>query len=500
MGSRTAGLWSSDAVARIVAAAGGKAIGVAIVGAIVSFMAWPAASADGGSVPPAVNAVNTAWTLIAAFLVFAMQIGFVMLEAGFVQSGESVNVVAETIADTCICGLAFWAVGFAFMFGGGTGLLGTSGFFLNGLPATYGATGVPVPAFWMFQFAFANTCSTIITGGLLGRCTFAANLIIAALVGAIVYPILGHWSWGPDGWLATLTPVPFRDFAGSTVVHSVGGAIALAGSVALGPRLGRVFQRDGGGPPPPHNVVLAACGGLVLWFGWYGFNPGSTLSAMDVQGIGRVALNTTIAACAAGLTGLFYSYVMQSTWSPAAAVNGFLAGLVAITCPCYWVDSTGAFFIGTCGALVAGAATNLLEHLRVDDPVGAAPVHLAAGIWGTLSLGLFATGHYGTPTATGDDVTVTLRGLLYGGGFEQLAAQAIGSASVVVASVAAAAAVMAALRVSNLLRVSPEVESAGLDRWLHGAGLTADPGRDAIPRPATSSPERGVLAGRRKNE
>ena len=169
------------------------------------------------------------------------------------------------------------------MFGPGNGVIGTSGFMLHGLADTYGATGVPLLAFWVFQFAFADTCSTIATGAMVGRCRFVGNLLYTVGVTGFVYPIIGHWAWGPDGWLATLSPVPFRDFAGSTVVHSIGGAVSLAGAIVLGPRIGRVFARDGGGPMSPHNVILGASGGLMLWFCWYGFNPGSTLSAMDAS-------------------------------------------------------------------------------------------------------------------------------------------------------------------------------------------------------------------------
>src|SRR5262249_15831393 len=201
------------------------------------------------------------------------------------------------------------------------------------------------------------------------------------------------------GWLATMS-TPFRDFAGSTVVHTIGGAISLAGAIALGPRLGRVFARDGGGPMLPHNIILGAVGGLILWFGWYGFNPGSTLSALDARGIRPVSFHTTLPPRSAGLTSLFYIYFRVKKWDLGITTNGFLAGLVAITCPCYWVSPTGAFFIGIGAGLVVIWAIDLLEYVRIDDPIGAVPVHLVAGIWGTLSLGLFATGAYGAPTST----------------------------------------------------------------------------------------------------
>ena len=459
----------------------GKAIGLFIVLTLITRWFLPAmlgAQAAPGAAAAAtapildpmatVNAVNTVWVLVAAFLVFAMQVGFVLLEAGFARSRESVNILVEGIADTCICGITFWLWGFAFMFEPGNGFIGLTGFGLAGLAPTYGTTGVALLAFWVFQFAFADTCSTITSGAMIGRCGFIGDLLYSVGVTGFIYPIIGHWAWGPDGWLATLGPIPFRDFAGSTVVHTIGGAISLAGAIALGPRLGRVFKRDGGGPMPPHDLIIGAAGGLLLWFGWYGFNPGSTLSAMDIGGIGRVSFNTTLAACSAGLTTLAYSYVRTRKWDLALLTNGFLAGLVAITCPCYWVDPVGAFFIGIGGGLVVVWGIDLLEYLRIDDPIGAVPVHMIGGIWGTLSLGLFAAGKYGAATPTGQDVSTVVTGLLYGGGLGVLKAQFIGSATVTLTTFAAAMALMYAVKATGTLRVSAEGELEGLDVHEHG--------------------------------
>src|SRR5689334_7689433 len=294
---------------KVLALVGGKAIGLALIlGAMYMWLGSPTHAQAAASGPSAeVNAINTVWVLIAAFLVFCMQVGFVMLEAGFARSRESINILVEGIVDTCICGVTFWAWGFAFMFMNGNGFIGLQGFFLQGIPDTYLTTGVPLLAYWVFQFAFADTCSTITSGAMVGRCGFVGDILYSIGVTGFIYPIIGHWAWGPDGWLNTISP-PFHDFAGSTVVHSIGGAISLAGAIALGPRLGRVFARDGGGPMLPHNIIMGAVGGLILWFGWYGFNPGSTLSALDAGGIGRVSFNTTLAACSAGLTSLFYIY------------------------------------------------------------------------------------------------------------------------------------------------------------------------------------------------
>ena len=457
---------------KVLALMGGKMIGLLmVVAAMRVFISPPVYAADGPT--PTMNALNTVWVLLAAFLVFCMQVGFVMLEAGFARSRESINILVEGIVDTCICGVTFWAWGFAFMFEPGTPWIGTTGFFLNGIPDTYLTTGVPLLAYWVFQFAFADTCSTITSGAMVGRCGFIGDILYSIGVTGFIYPIIGHWAWGPDGWLAVMSPASFRDFAGSTVVHTIGGAISLAGAVVLGPRLGRVFARDGGGPMLPHNILLGAVGGLILWFGWYGFNPGSTLSALDVQGISRVSFNTTMAACSAGLGALAIAFTRTRKWDLAFTVNGFLAGLVAITCPCYWVSPTGAFFIGLVAAFVVVYATDVLEYVRIDDPIGAVPVHMAAGIWGTLSLGLFATGQFGVPGPTGADTSTLVKGLFYGGGMTQLTAQAIGSASVVVATLVAAFALMYAVKATGTLRVSKAGEIEGLD--VHEHGLLAYP-------------------------
>jgi Amt family ammonium transporter len=420
--------------------------------------------------PPYVNPLNTLWTLVAAFLVFFMQAGFMALEAGFARTRETVNILLEGIVDTCLCGLLFWAFGFAFMFGSGNGFIGNQYYFLQNTPPTYGTTGVAFLAFFLFQFAFADTCSTITSGAMVGRTGFVGDLLYSLGVSGFIYPIIGHWAWGPDGWLNNIKPAAFHDFAGSTVVHTIGGFVALAGAIALGPRLGRKFKRDGGGMPPGHDMVVAAIGGVILWFGWYGFNPGSTLSAMDMQGCGRVAANTTLAACSGGLTALFYVYPRTKVWDCGITVNGFLAGLVAITCPCYWVSPFGAVMIGLVAGVVVVLGVDLLEWLRIDDPIGAVPVHGFCGIWGTLSLGLFACGKYGAsgPTGADDSATAVVTGLLYGGGSAQLIGQAIGSAAITAATFAVSMGLMYAVKAAGKLRVSKEGELEGLDIHEHG--------------------------------
>ena len=437
-----------------------------------------AAVADEAAAQPApyINPINTLWTLVAAFLVFFMQAGFMCLEAGFARSRETVNILLEGIVDTCLCGILFWAFGFAFMFGAGNGFIGHQYFFLHGAPETYGSTGVPLLAFWLFQFAFADTCSTITSGAMVGRTGFVGDILYSIGVSGFIYPIIGHWAWGPDGWLNTIHPAAFHDFAGSTVVHTIGGFVALAGAIALGPRLGRKFKRDGGAAPPGHDMTIAAVGGVILWFGWYGFNPGSTLSAMDLQGCGRVAANTTLAACAGGLTALFYVYPRNKVWDCGMTVNGFLAGLVAITCPCYWVSPFGAIMIGGVAGGLVVVGVDLMEYLRIDDPVGAWPVHGLNGIWGTLSLGLFATGQYGAPGPTGADNSpgAVVAGLFYGGGWKQLAGQAIGSGCITVATLAVALVLMYAVKATGTLRVSKQGELEGIDLHEHGGPAYPD--------------------------
>jgi ammonium transporter, Amt family len=458
---------------------GGKMIGVTLALVGIYAITWyfstklGAAPLHGEDAPAVqatdiVNPLNTVWTLIAAFLVFGMQAGFMFLEAGFARTREASNVLISCIADTCLCALLFWAFGFAFMFGTGNGFIGHQYFFLHGAPHTYGSTGVAFLAFFLFQYAFADTASTITTGAMVGRTAFGGDLLYSIAVSGFIYPILGHWVWGPDGWLATMG-TPFHDFAGSTVVHSVGGFISLAGAIALGPRLGRKFKRDGGGMPPGHDMTIAAVGGVILWFGWYGFNPGSTLSAMDFEGIGRVATNTTLAASAAGLAAMFFAYPRAHKWDTGISINGFLAGLVAITAPCYWVSPFGSVCIGAIAGVVVILGVDLLERLRIDDPIGAWPVHGLCGIWGTLSLGLFATGQFGAATSSGPDASSSFKGLFYGGGFHTLQFQAYGSLVMCSCAFGVALVVMFALKRVGVLRISPEHELEGLDIVEHGA-------------------------------
>ncbi len=432
-----------------------------------------------------INSINTVWTLVAAFLVFGMQAGFVILEAGFARTRETVNVLMECIFDTCLCGLLFYAIGYSFMFSHGNGFIGLNWFFLQGGPVTYEGTGIPLLAHWIFQFAFADTCSTIVSGAMIGRTSFRGDIIYSVGITGFIYPIIGHWAWGPDGFLATMGSTgnflpslgqPFRDFAGSTVVHTIGGIASLAGAIVLGPRIGRVFKRDGGGMPAPHNLTIAALGGFILWFGWYGFNPGSTLSALDADGIGRVATNTTLAACGGGMMAMYMALWFGDTkgkFDLGYTVNGFLGGLVAITCPCYWVSPLGAIILGGIAGIVVWLAVNMIEYMRIDDPIGAVAVHGFAGIWGTLSLGLFASGQFGATGPLGADNSAPVKGLFYGGGIDVLKAQFIGSAMITIATFVVTYVMMWLIKKlphPYSLRVEEKGETGpgGLDMFDHG--------------------------------
>ena len=457
---------------------GAKFVGLAIMAllfcAVKVFLGGSPALADAAAATPPtpayINPINTMWVLVTAFLVFFMQAGFMMLEGGFARSRETVNVMLEGIIDTCLCGVLFYGWGFAWMFGAGSGLCGNQYYFLQNIPDTYQSTGVATLAFFLFQFAFADCTSTITSGAMVGRTGFIGDLIYSVIVSGIIYPVLGHWAWGPDGWLNNIKPAAFHDFAGSTVVHTIGGMIALAGAVVLGPRLGRKFKRDGGGPMPGHDMTIASLGTIILWFGWYGFNPGSTLSAMDMLGIGRIACNTTLAAVAGGISAMFYVYPRAKIWDCGTTCNGLLAGLVAITCPCYWVSPFGAIMIGLIAGVVVVWGTDLLEYLRIDDPVGAWPVHGLCGVWGTWSLGLFATGQFGAPTPTGADNSAAslVTGLFYGGGLSQLKAQIIGNGAIGGGALLLGFILMYAVNMTGTLRVSKEGELQGLDIHEHG--------------------------------
>jgi len=326
------------------------------------------------------------WTLVAAFLVFFMQAGFAMVEAGLTRSKNTVNILMKNLMDFSVGSLAFWAIGFGIMFGVTNGIFGTTGFFfsdfsLNGDPWLF--------AFWMFQVVFAATAATIVSGAMAERTKFVGYLIYSAVVSAIIYPIFGSWAWGSlfhgNGWLEGLG---FIDFAGSSVVHSVGGWAALAGAIVLGPRIGK-YTKDGKPRAiPGHNLTLAALGTFILWFGWFGFNPGSTTAA--TTDIALIAVNTNLAAAAGAIAAMFTAWLIFKKPEATMTFNGALAGLVAITAPCANVSPLSAVILGlVAGVLVVLSVIFFDKVLKVDDPVGAISVHGVCGAWGTLAAGLF---------------------------------------------------------------------------------------------------------------
>jgi Amt family ammonium transporter len=400
---------------------------------------------------------DTLWVLLAAFLVFFMQAGFGMVEAGFIRAKNTGNILMKNFLDFGLGCLVFFFVGYAFMFGRGNGFIGFSGF---GLAGAENPSGVPLEAFWLFQACFCGAAATIVAGGMAERMKFPAYLIYTVIVSAFVYPVIGHWVWG-GGWISNLG---FADFAGSTVVHLTGGSIALVGTIALGPRIGK-FGPDGRPKAiPGHNIPLAALGVFLLWFGWFGFNPGSTLAVGDGKLISIVALNTNLAACAGAVAAMVVAWGMFGKPDPSMTMNGALAGLVAITAPCAFVSPSASVAIGAVGGVVVVLGVMLLDRLRVDDPVGAVPVHGMNGIWGTLAVGLFAR----RELLDAAGMTGSSAGLLCGGGLRQLGVQALGLAAAGLFAAVSMAVVFMVVKWATGLRVTKEEELRGLDIGEHG--------------------------------
>jgi len=397
--------------------------------------------------------VDTLWVTIAAMLVFFMQPGFGMVEAGFTRAKNACNILTKNFLDYCIASIMFFLVGYALMFGEGNALAGWSGFCLSGVPEVVPGTHVQKWAFWFFQAAFCGAAATIVAGGMAERMKFHAYLIYTLVISAVVYPVVGHWVWG-GGWLSELG---FADFAGSTVVHATGGWAAFIGTVLLGPRIGK-FVNGKARAIAGHNIPLACLGVFILWFGWFGFNPGSTVAVGDGSALSRVAMNTNLAAAAGALIAMGAVWVGFGKPDLSMTMNGALAGLVAITAGCRYVEPWAALVIGGAagGIVVAGVAA--LDRLRIDDPVGAVPVHALNGVWGTLAVGLF--GREGLGLATD--------GLVYGGGLTRLGVQALGAVAVTTFVIVAMGTVFVAIKFTVGLRVGRDEELRGLDIGEHG--------------------------------
>lgn len=417
--------------------------------------------------------VDNVFVFVAAVLVIFMQAGFAMLEAGLTRGRDVANIVMKNIVDFSVGALVFFAFGFALMFGVGNGWIGYHNFFLGDAADV----GTLSPAtFFLFQTAFAATAATIVSGAMAGRTKFKAYIGYTVFITGLIYPIFGHWMWG-GGWLADRQ---FLDFAGSTVVHATGAWAAMVGAIFVGPRLGK-FGKDGKPRAiPGHSVPMAILGTLILWVGWYGFNPGSQLAA-DFPIVADVAVTTTLAAAAGGVTAMFTTWALQKKPDVSMTANGVLGGLVAITAGCVFVYPWASVVIGALAGLVVVFAVRFFDRIRIDDPVGAISVHGVCGVLGTLAVGLFAAPDLIDAAALGGS-----EGLFYGGGLTQLGRQALGSFSNFVWVVGASAIVFGAIKATVGLRVSEEEEIEGLDITEHGA-----PGYGELTMPGTGSPVHG---------
>ena len=478
----------------------------------------PDVSAVAATTNDTTTSVNVLWTLVAGFLVFFMQAGFALVETGFTRNKNVVHTMMMNMMVFCIGALGYWATGFAIQFGGvnttfpainghdawafsptslgdwtgllnamltvgGSGIMGLKGFFLAGLTTNFG-----VLTFFFFQMVFMDTAATIPTGSMAERLKFSGFVLMGLWVSMFIYPLVGNWVWG-GGWLANLGRTMgwgngAVDFAGSGVVHMIGGTVALAGAIVIGPRIGR-FNKDGSANAiPGHNIVIGVLGTIILFFGWFGFNPGSSLA---FTGLGRnlavlAAVNTLMAGAAGGMAAMCYMWWVSSAKKPDAgmSVNGILAGLVAITAPCAFVDTWAAVVIGLIAGVWVCIASVLLEKAKIDDPVGAIPVHFANGLWGVLAVGIFANGN---PDSAGwNGIASPVTGLLYGGG-TQIVAQLAEGLSVIIVVGGLTFLFFKVLAAAKLLRVSAAVELEGLDMPEMGSlAFPADwePSKEAI--------------------
>ena len=400
--------------------------------------------------------LDIVWILFATVLVFLMQAGFSLLEAGATRAKNSINIIMKNVMDMSLGSLAFWIVGFGLMFGtNSSGWIGTDNFLLSKIdPAS--ETGYNDYAFFIFQTVFAATAATIISGAVAERTKFAAYLIYAVAVTAFIYPIFGSWVWG-GGWLNDVGP-GFIDFAGSTVVHSVGGWAALAGAIVVGPRIGKYAADKSSVRIPGHSVVLMALGVFVLWFGWFGFNAGSTVSGNDGS-IAVIFITTNLAAAAGAVGAMFISYIIWNRFDVFMTLNGVIAGLVAITAGCANMGPGMAMLTGLIGGfVVVGSAVFLENILKVDDPVGAIAAHGFTGAWGTIAVGLFAQKEFG-----GTD------GLFFGGGADLLMVQITGVVAAFIFVFTTSFTVFKVIDLTIGMRVTEEEETIGLDVSEHSA-------------------------------
>jgi Amt family ammonium transporter len=407
------------------------------------------------------DAMDMVWLFLGASLVFIMQAGFAMVETGLTRAKNATNIVMKNLMDFCFGAIVYWAIGWGFMYGSvGIDAAGEAiaGKFIGLSDFFKGIMDDPVYyRDWFFQVVFAATAATIVSGAMAERTQFKSYLIYTCFISAVIYPISGHWIWG-GGWLADLG---FHDFAGSTVVHSVGGWAALMGALVLGPRQGKYVKGADGAVSvkafPGHNIPLAMLGVFLLWFGWYGFNGASTLSGTSPD-IARVCVTTTLAASAGAIAALIFSWIWFKKPDASMTMNGALAGLVAITAPCGVVSPGAAIVIGLIGGVLVVLSVEFIDKvLKIDDPVGASSVHLTCGIWGTLAVGIWG------------NIEGTAVGLLHGGGFAQLGVQALGIVAVGAWAALTSLLLFLIIKVITGLRVSPKEELVGLDLSEHKA-------------------------------
>lgn len=400
------------------------------------------------------SATDVIWVLIAAILVFFMQAGFALCEAGLTRAKNTGNILMKNMMDFCIGTPCFWLVGFGIMFAGRGPWIGGFDPLIRG---TYDFGTLPTWCYAIFQTVFCATAATIVSGSMAERTNFKAYCIYSAAISLIVYPISGHWIWG-GGWLSSLG---FHDFAGSTCVHMVGGLVACLGAAMLGPRIGKYDKNGKARAIPGHNIMAMALGVFILWFCWFGFNGGSTVAMTtdaDMELASLVMFNTNLAAAVATVVGMIFTWIRYGKPDVSITFNAALAGLVAITAPCDCVTPVGAFFIGLIAGVLVVLAVEFFDNVaKIDDPVGAVSVHMVNGIWGTLAVGLFSNG--------GDGVGV---GLFYGGGFRQLGIQVLGAVSVAAYVLVVMFIVFKVIDKTVGLRVPEKIELDGLDIHEHG--------------------------------
>ncbi len=425
-----------------------------------------------------VVAADTVWVLITGFLVFFMNLGFAMVESGLCRSKNTVNILTKNFIVFAISTLGFYVMGWGLMFGNGNAFMGTEGIFFvsgadgspnmgdayEGVYKSIAWAGVPLWAKFFFQLVFCGTAATIVSGAVAERIKFGSFLVFSLLLTAVIYPIVGHMIWG-GGYLGSNG---MFDFAGSTVVHSVGGWAALAGIIVLGPRLGK-YSKDGAvNPIPAHNMTSVCLGGLVLWFGWYGFNPGSTMGVVGyADAISHIAVTTTLAAAVATVVSALTVWMLNGKPDFSMVVNGTLAGLVAITAPCAFVSATSSIIIGAIAGVLVVFAVFTFDKLKLDDPVGALSVHLVNGIFGTLAVGLFA--QEGICSAA-----LAKNGLFFGGGMTQLTPQLMGIVMAGAITFVLSLIFWIVIKVVMGLRVGKEEEIEGLDLGEHDQAAYPD--------------------------